>query len=76
MLNVVVRFKGKLKKVDPLKLTKIIRGQVGEVKYVRVLGDGNLLIGCNTEADGGGKENYLCWKSQSCQSGISGGEEG
>ena len=35
--------------MDPLKITKIIRAQVGEVKYAKVLGDGNLLIGCNTE---------------------------
>lgn len=32
----------------PFKLTKIIRGQVGEVRYARILEDGNLLIGCNT----------------------------
>ncbi len=37
LLNVVVRFEeeGEVKKVDPLKLTKIIRGQIGEVKYAR-----------------------------------------
>lgn len=50
-LNVVVRFDGEggIKKMDPLTITKIIRTQVGEVKYAKVLGDGNLLIGCNTE---------------------------
>lgn len=35
--------------MDPLKLTKIIREKVGEVKYARILGDGNLLVGCNNE---------------------------
>lgn len=50
-VNMVVRFEGEggVKKIDPLKLTKIIRGQVGEVKYAKVLADGNLLIGCNSE---------------------------
>lgn len=52
LMNVVVRFEGEegVKKIDPLKLSKVIRRQVGEVKYARVLGDGNLLIGCSTEA--------------------------
>lgn len=38
--NVVVRFEGEggVKKIDPLKLTKIIRAQGCEVKFVRVLG--------------------------------------
>ncbi|XP_045913420.1 uncharacterized protein LOC123975742 [Micropterus dolomieu] len=51
LLNVVVRFEGEggVKKMDPLKLTKIIREKVGEVKYARILGDGNLLVGCNNE---------------------------
>lgn len=40
-----------MKKLDPLKLTQIIRRQVGEVRYASVLGDGNLLIGCNTEEE-------------------------
>lgn len=37
LLNVVVRFMGEggVKEVDPLKLTKIIREQVGEVKRER-----------------------------------------
>ena len=50
-LNVVVRFEGEggVKKMDPLKITKIIRAQVGEFKYAKVFGDGDLLIGCNTE---------------------------
>ena len=50
-LNVVVRFDGEggVKKMDPLTITKIIRTQVGEGKYAKVLGDGNLLTGCNTE---------------------------
>lgn len=51
ILNVVVRFEGEggIKKIDPIKLTKIIKNQIGEVKYARVLGDGNLLIGCENE---------------------------
>lgn len=50
LFNVVVRFEGEggVKKTDPLKLTNIIKAQV-EVKYARVLGDGNLLIGCSSE---------------------------
>lgn len=48
--NVVVRFEEPgVKSLDPLKLTKIIKNQVGEVKYARILNDGNLLIGCNSE---------------------------
>lgn len=37
-LNVVVRFEGEggVKKMDPIKITKIIRAQVGEVKYAKV----------------------------------------
>lgn len=34
---------------DPLKFTKIIKKQVGEVKYARILNNGNLLIGCSSE---------------------------
>lgn len=51
VMNVVVWFEGERgeNKVDLLKLTQIIRGEVGEVKYGRILGDGNLRIGCNTE---------------------------
>lgn len=51
LFNVVVRFEGEggVKKTDPLKLTNIIKAQIGEVKYARVLGDGNLLIGCSSE---------------------------
>ena len=38
----VVRFEeGGVKKLDPLKLTQIIRRQVGEVRHARVLEDGN-----------------------------------
>ncbi|TDH16307.1 hypothetical protein EPR50_G00018610 [Perca flavescens] len=48
--NVVVRFEEPgVKSLDPFKLTKIIKNQVGEVKYARILNDGNLLIGCNSE---------------------------
>lgn len=51
IMNVVVRFEGDggLKKIDPIKLTKILKGKIGEVKYARILGDGNLLIGCNNK---------------------------
>lgn len=51
LFNVVVRFEGEggVKKTDPLKLTKIIKARIGELKYARVLGDGNLLIGCSSE---------------------------
>lgn len=57
ILHVVVRFEGEgvAKNMDPLKLTKIMRAQVGEIKYVRVLKDGNLLIGC--------KEATVCGES-------------
>lgn len=50
MYNVVIRFEGEegVKRMDPLKMTKIIKTQVGEIKYARVLRDGNLLIGCNS----------------------------
>lgn len=45
--NVVVRFvEPGVKSLDLLKLTKIIKKQVGEVKYARIINDGNLLIGC------------------------------
>ena len=48
--NVVVRFEEPgVKGLDPLKLTEIIKNQVGDVKYARILNDGNLLIGCNSE---------------------------
>jgi len=48
--TVVVRFEEPgVKGLDPLKLTKIIKNQVGEVKYARILNDGNLLIGCSSE---------------------------
>lgn len=50
-LNAVIRFEGEggVKKMDPLKPTKSIRAQIGEVKYAWILGDGNLLIGCNSD---------------------------
>lgn len=36
-----------MKKVDSLKQTKIIKEQVGEVKYIlTLLGDGNLSMDC------------------------------
>lgn len=35
--------------MDPLKLTTTLREQVGEVRYARVLGDQNLLVGCGDE---------------------------
>lgn len=51
IINVVSRFEGEggIKKADPIKLPKIIKGQIVDVKYARILGDGNLLIGCNNE---------------------------
>jgi len=63
--NIVVRFEGEggVKKMDPLKITKIIRTQVGEVKYAIVLRDGNLLIGCNTETSRKSSENGECRKN-------------
>lgn len=45
------------KKID-LKLTKIIRAQVSEVKDLRVLGDSNYLIGCKTEIQVEKAKNY------------------
>lgn len=48
--RVVVRFEGDgVKNVDPIKLTNIIKKQVGEVRYAGVLNDGNLLIVCTSE---------------------------
>ena len=41
--------KGGVKKVNPIKLTAILKRLVREVKYARVLGDRNLLIGCKME---------------------------
>lgn len=60
--NVVVRFSGEggAKHLDPLKLTKIIKNQVGDVRFARVLNDGNLLIGCSSEEQ--------CGKAQKLQS--------
>ena len=48
---VVVRFEGVsgVKAMDPLKLTKILKNQVGAVNNAKVLDDGNLLIGCISE---------------------------
>lgn len=48
LLNVVI-FEGGVKKLELLTLTNVIRTQVWEVKYGRIVGDGNLLIGCNHE---------------------------
>lgn len=47
----VVRFEGGdgAKKIGPVKQTKVLREQVGEIKFARVLDDGNLLIGCKDE---------------------------
>lgn len=39
-----------MKEMDPLKLTKILRGQVGEVRYAIVLGEESLLIGCTEDS--------------------------
>lgn len=49
-MNVIVRFEEEgVKKIDPLKLTRALKAQVGEIKYAKILRDGNLLVGCNTE---------------------------
>lgn len=31
-----------------MELTRVIKHQVGEIKYVRILRDGNIMIGCNS----------------------------
>lgn len=38
--------------MDPIKLTNIIKNQVGEVKFVGLLGDGFPLTGCGSEEQG------------------------
>lgn len=38
-----------IKRMDLLKLPRVLRAQVGEIKYAKLLRDGNLLIGCNLE---------------------------
>lgn len=48
--NVILRFEEEgVKRIDLLKLPRVLRAQVGEIKYAKVLRDGNLLIGCNTK---------------------------
>jgi hypothetical protein len=47
-VKMIVRFaeEGGIGKMNPLKLTKELTGKCGDIKFARVLGDGNLLIGC------------------------------
>lgn len=35
--------------INPIKLTKIINRDIGNIDFAKVLSDGNLLIGCNKE---------------------------
>lgn len=45
-MNVILKFEEKgVKRIDPFKLPRVLRAQVGEIKYAKVLRDGNLLIG-------------------------------
>ncbi|CAL8303150.1 unnamed protein product [Arctogadus glacialis] len=50
-VKMIVRFaeEGGIGKMNPLKLTKELTGKCGVIKFARVLGDGNLLIGCSDE---------------------------
>ena len=50
-VKMIVRFaeEGGIGKMNPLKLTKELTGKCGDIKFARVLGDGNLLIGCSDE---------------------------
>ncbi|XP_014891407.1 uncharacterized protein LOC106949576 isoform X3 [Poecilia latipinna] len=50
-LNIIIRFDegDGVKKIDPLKLTKALKAHIGEIKHAKILRDGNLLIGCNSE---------------------------
>lgn len=50
-IKCVVRFGDRLgvSKINPLKLTKIINKDIGNVEFAKVLSDGNLLVGCNNE---------------------------
>lgn len=56
--DLIVKVKGRgglrfeeegIKRMDLLKLPRVLRAQVGEIKYAKLLRDGNLLIGCNLE---------------------------
>ena len=47
---VVVRFEnGGVKGMDPMRLTNVLKSQIGAIQNARVLEDGNLLIGCVSE---------------------------
>lgn len=61
-MNVIVRFEGEggVRYLDPLKLAKIIKNQVGELSFARVLNDGNLLIGCKSEEQCRKAQNLQC----------------
>lgn len=50
-IKCIVRFGEQLgvSKINPLKLTKIINRDIGNVEFAKVLSDGNLLVGCNNE---------------------------
>ena len=51
IVRMIVRFveQGGIGKMNPIKLTKELTGKCGEVKFAKVLGDGNLMIGCKDE---------------------------
>lgn len=49
-MNAILRFEEEgIKRMDLLKLPRVLRAQEGEIKYAKLLRDGNLLIGCNLE---------------------------
>ena len=50
-VKMIVRFaeEGGIGKMNPLKLIKELKGKCCDIKFARVLGDGNLLIGCSDE---------------------------
>lgn len=49
--NLIVRFaeEGGVGKMNPLELTKVLSGKCGELKFAKILRDGNLIIGCADE---------------------------
>ena len=50
-LNVVVRFAGEggVARMNPLQLTRELNKKCGDIKFAKVLKDGNLIIGCTDE---------------------------
>ena len=62
-VKMIVRFaeEGGIGKMNPLKLTKELTGKCGDIKFARVLGDGNLLIGCSDELHSSDKESNNGW---------------